>query len=84
MEELTQQQIQLLKDLTRHPGWRISLGLWERLLILKEKEKSEALKIFEFDEANRAQGIIDGVKYCMDEIEAQVRKPVLEDVDPRY
>jgi len=50
-------------------------------LIRKEKEKSDSLRVHDFDGANRLQGILDGLQLCINEVERNIEDKVTEE-DP--
>ena len=54
------------------------------LLIRKEREKADALRVHDFDAANRLQGIADGIDYSIDTIERIALNVKLEEEGPLY
>ena len=61
-QELTKEQINLLKEMQTKEAWRISQVLWARHSILKEQEKAEALRAHNYDRAMYLQGFLDGMR----------------------
>lgn len=83
-EMLSEEQKKEIRKMLESEPWRIARDRLEQLSIKKEREKAESLRVHDFDGANRLQGIIDGIDYCVDTIERTALKEKAEDESPLY
>ena len=81
-QEMEQEQIVELKRLVNSQAWKICLDLWAKLLIRKEKEKSDNLRVHDTDGAIRLQGYIDALNDCRKLVEKEVRPEKEDDGQP--
>ena len=73
MEEAKEETLRQIKELQMLPGWN---KLQERLakhLMRNEKVKAERLRLGEFNQALYRQGLIDGIKTPLSELDKMLR-----------
>ena len=81
-QEMEQERLMELKRLVNSQGWKTCLDLWAKLLIRKEKEKSDSLRVHDVNGAIRLQGYIDALNDCTRIVEREVRPKVEDEGQP--
>ena len=83
-EILSAEQKKEIRTVLQGEVWRIARARLEQLLIRKEKEKAESLRVHDYDMANRLQGVVDGIDYSIDTVESLANTEKLEEEGPLY